>query len=356
MRVLIDLFVLAFCLFAAMSAAAGPIRVGVEPISEIEGPVLVRVNGHYLSIHGGNSHHWKDAFIPVGGRHFVPLGPVNLLINVGVSVRIIHPEIVSESSVSTSTPLLIRPVGFETFQPRTWRDIMARGESRFGERPDTPAGHVLPLAYWHLRSILNEYLPALDMDTAIDVSDGEIRHQLALLERIVRYALDAPPPSLDKPARMPSENLASYQRSIRDTRSKTRVEIEEMLHQLREWLSLDHGERRHIREMMKQMRYPQRVAAHLMTDIDRRQLGDFIGRAAAGRANRKTLQKGSSWTNPNTQVSYRARMLRSSGECARLNLQVDLTRVVVADLDEMVRSVEGRFCRDADGKSRYGRS
>ena len=73
-------------------ALAGPIRVGVETETPVAGPFLVRVSGHYADFHNGRSRHWKTALIPAGGRHFVALGPVNALLNMGVSVSIYHPS------------------------------------------------------------------------------------------------------------------------------------------------------------------------------------------------------------------------------------------------------------------------
>jgi hypothetical protein len=352
------LAVLSFILVttAASTVVAGPIRLGVEPMTSIDGPILVRVSGHYISIHNGNSHHWKDDFIPAGGRHFIPLGPVNPLINVGVSVRIIHPEIVSASARSSSTPLLLRPVGFDTFEPLTWEEILERGETRFGDRPETPAGHVLAQAYWHLRSILEEYLPALDDEGGQNESSSALPNQLALLERIARHALDAPPQEMNRPPSLPAENLASYRRSLREQDLKFRVELEEALHRLREWLSLDRDQRRLVRSMMQRMQYPQRVADQLMTRADRQRLGEYLAELDTQRALRQAHPKSTSWVDATTRVAYRVRMLKFSGECVRLNVQTDLTLVVPADVGDMTHSVEGRFCRDADGLARFGNS
>lgn len=354
----IALFLLAACAaFTATSpATAGPIRLGVEPLEGVSGPALVRVSGHYISIHNGISHHWKDDFIPVGGRHFIPLGPVNPLINVGVSVRIIHPELISAHARSHSTPLLLRPVGFETFVPRTWREIMTSGESRFGDRPDTPAGHVLPQAYWHLKSILEEYLPAYDADPGADLKGDPIAHQLDLFDELVRYALDAPPPIFELPRGMPEESRTGYVRSLRERDLKQRVEIAEVLHRLREWLSLDRAKRRHIRSLMDGMQRPQDVADELMTEADRKRVFEYMNEVEASRARRQDYRKGKSWSDPTTGIRYRVRMLEPRGECARLSVSTDLTGLVKADLNNLIHSVEGRFCRDADGTSRFRKS
>jgi len=354
----IGLFLLVSCAaFTATSpAAAGPIRLGVEPIENVSGPALVRVSGHYISIHNGISRHWKDEFIPIGGRHFVPLGAVNPLINVGVSVRIIHPELVSAHARSHSTPLLLRPVGFETFEPRTWRDVMASGESRFGERPNTPAGHVLPQAYWHLKSILEEYLPAYDAKPGIDLVGDPIVQQLDFFDALVRYALDAPPPTFEMPRGTSEENRSSYMRSLREQDLTQRVEIEEVLYRLHEWLSLDRAERQRIRRLMDGMQRAQGVADQLMTEADRKRLGDYMNEVETSRVLRQDYQKGKSWSDPATGISYRVRMLDPRGECAKLSISADLTGLVKADLDELIHTVEGRFCREADGTSRFSKS
>jgi hypothetical protein len=358
MRRSIALFLLVSCAALAVHspAAAGPIRVGVEPTEDVSGPVLVRVSGHYISLHNGISHHWKDDFIPIGGRHFIPLGPVNPLINVGVSVRIVHPELISAHARSHSTPLLLRPVGFETFEPRTWRDVMAHEESRFGERPKTPAGHVLPQAYQHLKSILEEYLPAYDVQPDASMKGDPILHQLELFEELVRYALDAPAPVFDLPRGMPQENRPSYVKSLRERHLMLRVEIEEIIYQLREWLSLDRAERRHIRNLMDGMRHAKHVAAQLLTDADWKRLGDYMNEVEKSRARKQDYQKGKSWSDPTTGIAYRVRMLEPRGECAELGISVDLTGLVKADLGNLIHSVKGRFCRDADGTTRYGQS
>jgi hypothetical protein len=360
MRRSIFVFLMCFCpglgLVAASPVVAGPIRLGVEPITPIEGPVLVRVSGHYISIHNGRSHHWKDDFVPAGGRHFIPLGPVNPIINVGVSVRIVHPEIVSDSARSKSTPLLLRPVGFETFEPRTWRDILAKGEARFGDRPETPAGHVVAQANWHLRSILDEYLPALDGEGGSGESDAALPDQIALLEEIARYALDTPPPTPGNPRSVSPENLESYQRSILEHDLKYRMEIEEGMHRLREWLSLDRDQRRRMHSMLAQIRYAKRVANQLMTEADRQRLGAFIGEVTRKRPRGETAPKHTSWVDPTTQVAYRVHVQSPSGDCVRLSIRADLTGVVSADLGEMSNSVKGRFCRASNGKSRLAGS
>ena len=343
-------------LTATSPAAAGPIRLGVEPRESVSGPALVRVSGHYISIHNGFSRHWKDDFIPIGGRHFVPLGVVNPLNNMGVSVRIIHPELVSASARSRSTPLLLRPVGFETFEPRTWREVMASGESRFGKRPDTPAGHVLPQAYWHLKSVLEEYLPAYDAEPGSDLEGDPIANQLDFFDTLARYALDAPPPTFDIPGGMPEENRQSYVRSLRERDLSQRVEIEDVLYRLHEWLSLDRKERRRIRRLMNGMQRAQGVSDQLMTRTDRKRLGDYMNEVATSRVLNRDYQKGRSWSDPATGISYRVRMLDPRGECAKLSISADLTGLVKADLDELIHTVEGRFCREADGTSRFKKS
>ena len=90
----------------ATSAAAGPIRVGIETPDPVTEPFLVRVTGHYANLHNGTSRHWKDALIPAGGRHFVLLGPVNAVLNMGVSVSIYHPAYVTERERSRKTCVL----------------------------------------------------------------------------------------------------------------------------------------------------------------------------------------------------------------------------------------------------------
>ena len=82
----------ALLLLYATPAAAGPIRVEIRPDVEPRDPFVVSVTGHYASIHNGNSRHWKDAALRAGTRRFIPLGPVNPLMNMGVSVSVRHPD------------------------------------------------------------------------------------------------------------------------------------------------------------------------------------------------------------------------------------------------------------------------
>jgi hypothetical protein len=340
-------------LAASGTAEAGPIRVGITPAEAVEGPVLVRVYGHYADLHNGHSSHWKDAFLPAGKRRFIPLGPVLWPLNMGVSVHTIHPELLSAGARSHSTPLLLRPVSFDDLEPRSWRNVMASGEIRFGARPETPGGHVVFQAWGHLLSFLNGYLPALDSQPKPLVSEALLTRQLALIEEIARYALAAEPPESIAPRPMAPAKQAAYERSMREQALRHRVELEDFLYRIREWLSLDREARRTLRALREQARYPQRVSEQLMTDADRRRLGDYIAEAAEDAAAKRKHEKSRSWRDPSTRVSYRVWISKPAGRCARLTVSTDLTTVVDADLDDLVRSVSGRFCRDDDGGSSF---
>jgi len=345
------------CFALGSPAAAGPIRVGVRPDEPIQGPVLVRVYGHYVSIHNGRSRHWLDAFVPAGERRFIALGPVNPLINVGVSIRIVHPEIVAESAQSHQTPLLLRPVGFDTLEPRSWRRLMAQGATAFGAPAGTPGAHVIYQAAGHLQAFLLEYLPALDESEAPFVGDAVLRAQQALLEEIARYALAAEPAVPRVLATKFGDDRASYQRSLAAQELAQRVQIEEHLHRIRSWLSIDRDQRRRLRRMMEQMRRPQRFAEQLMTAADHARLRDYLNEVTARRAANEPYEVGTSWIDPTSHVAYRLRMLGpSSGGCVRLTVMTDLTRVVDADLEGMTHSVTARFCRGDDGAWSYQRS
>ena len=66
--------------------------------------------------------------------------------------------------------------------------------------------------------------------------------------------------------------------------------------------------------------------------------------------------KGATWIDPTTRVSYQVSIVSSSLSCPVLGVTTDLTRVVDADLGEMIHSVKGRFCRGEDGTWRYDRT
>lgn len=353
---IISLLCLAAALAPGSPAAAGPIRVGIQPAAPIAGPILVHVYGHYASIHNGTTRHWLYTFVPAGERRFIALGPVNPLLNMGVSVRIYHPEILAESARSYRTPLLVRPVSFETFEPRSWRDVMAQRASELGPRPGTPGAHPVFQAVGHLQSFLLEYLPELDERDDPRSSDAALPGHLALLEEIVRYALATESVVQRVPKDLSSADRASYRKSLQRMELEQRVELDDLLHRIRSWLSLELEQRLEVRRFMEQMRHPQRVAEQLMTDRDRARVGDYLAEAAARRASGERYNKATSWIDPTTRVSYRVQMISPSPSCPMLGVTTDLTRVVDADLGEMIHSVKGRFCRGKDGTWSYERT
>ena len=68
----------------APSAWAGPIRVGIDVGDDApRDPFMVGVTGHYADFHNGHSRRWKNTLVRADGRHWIPLGPVNVLIMPG---------------------------------------------------------------------------------------------------------------------------------------------------------------------------------------------------------------------------------------------------------------------------------
>ena len=63
-------------------------------------------------------------------------------------------------------------------------------------------------------------------------------------------------------------------------------------------------------------------------------------RVFASRVRKQNYQEGKSQSDPTTGISYRVRMLEPRGESAKLSISTDLTRLVKADLDNLIHSVE----------------
>lgn len=348
------LVVAALGLLAASASAAGPIRVKIDTAVAPRDPFLVRVQGHYADFHNGYSRHWRDALVRAGRRRTIDLGPVNPLVNMGVSVSIYHPEYVSARARSKKTPLLVRPVGFETFRPQSWRRVIETAAAFENGGPHQPLGQVLG----HLQLFLSAYLPAVDEASgAMAVSDDSLRAHLPLLEELVRFGdSDA---AAARPQRWVVEKLATdpaFARSMAQTDLETRAELRDLLHRAREWLSLPRERRIAVRRLMEDMRYPRGVGEALMTSEDLAELGAFLDRYAKDRAARRAPETAASWTNRENRVGYRVHVLDPPRQCAYLSISVDLTGVVPADLGDMTNRVKANFCRRASGEWRYGRS
>jgi hypothetical protein len=334
----------------ASAAAAGPVRVEIETRAELRDPFLVRVTGHYADFHNGYSRHWKDTLIPAGRRRFIGLGPVNPLLNSGVSVSVYHPEYVTERARSKKTPLLVRPVGFETFRPRAWRDFIAAGPDDAAGRAEQP----LAQALGHLQLFLLAWLPAVDEAGGRAASTASLRAYLPLLDEITRFAEERPPGG--PPFRLAgasAEQQAAFVRSLRTQELQQRAELAELRRRAHAWVSVPAAARQVVRAHMEQMRSARGLDEELFTRRDRERLGAFLDRYAADKAARRRPEERISWTDPETRIAYRVNILDPPRACAYLGVTTDLTGVVSADLGEMTRAVKGRFCRRATGEWRY---
>jgi hypothetical protein len=313
--------VAALGLLVASTAVAGPIWLEIDTDTAPRDPFLVRVSGHYADFHNGHSRHWKDALVRAGGRRIIALGPVNPLLNMGVSVSVYHPEYVSERERSKKTPLLVRPVGFETFRPLTWRSAIETGAAFENGGPYQLLGQMLG----HLQFFLSDYLPAVDTASGgMAVSEESLRAYLPLFEELVRFGdSDA---AAARPQRWVVQQMAeepAFARSLAQSDLETRAELRELLHRARAWLSLPRESRVTVRRLMEDMRYPRSVGEALMTPADRAQLAAFLDRPR---------------------------------QCVYLSITADLTDVVPADLGDMTNQVRASFCQRASGEWRYGRS
>lgn len=332
--------------------AAGPIRVGIETERPLADPFLVQVYGHYASIHNGRSRHWKDALIPSGGRHFVSLGPVNLLLNMGVSVSTYHPAYVSERARSQRTPLLLRPVGFDTFRPRSWQAIMSSRLEFANGGPEQFLGQALG----HVQTFVESYLPALDARDAPTSSDALRRH-LPLLREIVDFAAsDEARERRDGWVVRRHASDSAFARALASQDLESLVTLREWLRRAEAWLSLPREQRVEVRQRMAQMRYPKSVGEELLSPHDLAELAALVERDREDRAGGREPEGSTSWTNPETRVSYRASLGDGRRTCPTVSLTTDLTTLVAADLGGMMKSVKGRLCRDESGHWEFGPS
>lgn len=341
-------------LLLAAPAAAGPIRVGIDVGGEVRDPFVVSVTGHYASIHNGTSRRWKEVPLRAGPRRFIPLGPVNLLLNMGVSVSIYHPEYVAARERSHKTPLLLRPVGFETFRPRAWRRTLAEGGEFENGGPDYALGQILG----HFQAFLLIWLPAIDAaDDELQASDESLRAYLPLFEELARFAMtEAAAKQSRRFAPRNPESGPAYLRSIEKRDMKTRAEVRDLLHRIREWVSVPRAERVVVRRLMEEMRYGRYVHDDLMREGDRARIGAFLDRYREDVAAQLEPEPATSWTNPESRVEYRVRVLDPPRRCSYLSITTDLTGVVGADLGDMTNQVKARFCRRESGEWRYWRS
>jgi len=134
-----------------------------------------------------------------------------------------------------------------------------------------------------------------------------------------------------------------------------RALLEELLRRARAWLSISPPERRTVRKLVEQMRYPRTVGEQLLTAYDLAQLAAFLDRYAAANATRVEPDRRFSWANPETQVAYRVIARDVPRSCAYLSITADLTGVVHADLGDMTNTVKASYCRTDDGAWKYKR-
>jgi hypothetical protein len=341
-------------LLLAPAAAGGPIRVEIRPDPEPRDPFVVSVTGHYADFHNGYSRRWKEVPFRAGARGFIALGPVNPILNMGVSVSVYHPEYVSEWARSKKTPLLLRPVSFETFRPRTWKSALARGEPIENDLPNYLLGQILG----HLQIFLLTYLPAMDQaEGDLIASDASLRAHLPFLEELVGFAMTEA--AAERPRRFVSASVRAdpaFMRGLAEQDRKTRVEVRELLYRIREWLSVPRSERVAMRRLMQEMRYGRNVSQELMGKDDLAQLGAFLDRYQNDREAKREPESATSWANPVNRIEYRVRIIEPPRRCSYLTITTDLTGVVSADLGDMTSQVKARFCRRASGEWRYGTS
>jgi hypothetical protein len=341
-------------LLLASAAAAGPIRVEIRPDPEPRDPFVVSVTGHYASFDNGYSRRWKEVPFRAGARGFIPLGPVNPILNMGVSVSVYHPEYVHEWARSKKTPLLLRPVSFETFSPRTWQSALGCDEPFENGLPNYLLGQILG----HLQLFLLTYLPAMDQaEGDLIASDASLQAHLPLFEELVGFAMTEK--AAERPRHLVSASMRAdpaFIRRLAGQDRKTRAEVRDLLYRIREWLSLPRTERVAVRRLMEEMRYGRSVSQELMEEDDLAQLGAFLDRYQKDREARLEPESATSWTNPANRVEYRVHIIEPPRQCSYLSITTDLTNVVSADLGNMTNQVKVQFCRRASGEWRYGTS
>jgi hypothetical protein len=331
-------------------ASGGPIRLGVETGTRLEEPFLVRITGHYADFHNGHSRHWKTALIPAGGRHFVALGPVNAVLNMGVSVSVYHPAYISERERSRKTPLLIRPVGFETFQPRSWHSVMASGGAFENGGPEQFLGQ----AFGHVREFVESYLPAVDRSDRWEVPDSALRRHLPLFREIDRFC-DREEARLRRSGGFRGDDPA-FERALARQDLEMRAELSEWVRRSEAWLSLARAERVEVHRRLEQMSSARSVAEELLTGSDVAEIAAFVERQLADRAEGREPEGAVSWTNPATRISFRAKLRGRPGDCVAVSVTTDLTTLVAADLGDLTHSVRGRLCRGGTGSWEYSAS
>jgi hypothetical protein len=345
---------IALLLALAPPAAAGPIRVEILPDPLPADPFVVSVYGHYASIHNGTSRRWKEVPFRAGSRQFIPLGPVNVLLNMGVSISIYHPQYFGERARSYDMPLLIRPVGFETFRPRTWKSILAAGEGTENGGPNFLLGQILG----QLQGFLLTYLPTMDnAPPDLSASDESLRAHLPLFEELTALAMtEAATKRTDRFYRHGLGSDPGFLRSMEKQEHRMRTEVRNQMHRIREWLSVPRASRVAVRELMQDMRYDKSVGQDLMADSDRAEVSAFLNRYEQDRAAQREPERATSWANPTNHVVYRLRISQPPRTCANVSITADLTGVVTADLGKMTKRIGAKFCRDASGEWRYGTS
>jgi hypothetical protein len=332
----------------ATPASAGPIRVEIQTAATPRDPFVVSVHGHYADFHNGSSRHWKDSPLRAGTRRFIPLGPVNLLLNMGVSVSVQHPEYVTERARSMRTPLLIRPVGFQTFRPRTWKDVLASGVVIENGGPNYLLGQIVG----HFQMFLGTWLPAIDGAAGeLAANEARLGSYLPLFDELADLAMTGVAARQDRGfSHRDPEAAAAFERSIAARDAEQRVQVREFVYRIREWLSISREQRVAVREIMESTRYGRRVTGELMRADDLARIGRLVDRHDEDVAARREPEVFASWTNPETRVGYRVRLLTATRRCAKLRITTDLTEIVDADLGQMTRQVQAELCRSGSGE------
>ena len=342
---------------------------GVEVTLDSLDPAIEDVNPWFTvrtgysrhGIHGNHGHTADMRVVKAGVTTKIPVNFFNPLFFYKTYVQLYHPAYLPIGDGAEKMPTMVRTVSFDNFELRSWRSVIDSANPIMKSGPEIHVQTVVD----HIFIFVDSYI--YEMDRAGKAVDLSV--YLPLFKELSAYTK----------ATSPSQRYSS--KSIEDLREKdpeyaARLAAtlegklkgaDSYIAEAEALLQLTAEERLKLRFRQEHIFKTKVIYYDTMEESDRDNLLKFVKNQFAERSPRRrsnrSIETKSSWTNPETGISYavsygasyRMRVGKTDEyvPCIRFGLSVDLTTSVPVEIpkiwgkkSKMGNSVLAKFCDD----------